>query len=103
MQGVFKRNAEFEAAAFRTCRADRKTDEKIRTYRKIAQIHQDMIMVREITAKFAGILKDADNLTISGVLVPENARPGTYGTSSESALKTAGKPKSSFLRKRTGI
>ncbi len=64
---------------------------KIRTYRKIAKIHQDMVMVREITAKFAGILKDADNLTIGGVLAPENARPGTYGTSSESALKTAGK------------
>ena len=76
---------------------------KIRTYRKIAKIHQDMVMVREITAKFAGILKDADNLTIGSVLAPENARPGTYGTSSESALKTAGKPKSSFLRKRTGI
>lgn len=53
------------------------TDEDIinRIKGEIAVIDQDMVIVRKITAKFADILKDVDDLTIGGVLVLEAGMP----------------------------
>ena len=91
----------FAKAAFRSSRIDRKmmteelglteekeamtkessifeTDEDIinRINGEIATIDRDMVIVKRIQEKFAGILKDVDELTIGGVLVLENSIPG---------------------------
>ena len=54
------------------------TDEDIinRINEEIATIDRDMVIVKRIQEKFAGILKDVDELTIGGVLVLENSIPG---------------------------
>lgn len=54
------------------------TDEDIinRINGEIATIDRDMVIVKRIQEKFAGILKDVDELTIGGVLVLENSIPG---------------------------
>ncbi len=54
------------------------TDEDIinRISEEIATIDRDMVIVKRIQEKFAGILKDVDELTIGGVLVLENSIPG---------------------------
>ncbi|WP_406042829.1 hypothetical protein [Succinimonas sp.] len=91
----------FAKTAFRSSRIDRKimteklglteekeamtkessifeTDEDIinRINGEIATIDRDMVIVKRIQEKFAGILKDVDELTIGGVLVLENSIPG---------------------------
>lgn len=98
---MFLPERSFAKAAFRSSRIDRKmmteklglteekeamtkessifeTDEDIinRINEEIATIDRDMVIVKRIQEKFAGILKDVDELTIGGVLVLENSIPG---------------------------